>query len=221
MKIQAGKSYKKRHRVISSIFISNPALVLGFDLPFLIATSTSLRNAVAMSIEMLFIHIGTIMFSVLFTRKLPVLLRALLTVMVSTGIMMLTRELIIFIFPDILNTLGMYIYLLSINGLTLFQSLSLTSRSRPLPVLRREFFHVLAFVLAMFSLSAIREWLGRSALFGIPIDMPYEMSGFVIPFSGFIAMGFLLAFVKAFNHGLFSFLIEEDHKRASKIGVDL
>lgn len=221
MKITAGKRYKKRQRVLSSIFTSNPALVLGFDLPFLIAASTSLKNAVAMSIEMLLIHITTMAFSVVFTRKLSLWLRALLTIVISTGVMMLARELIILLFADILNTLGIYIYLFSINGLTLFQSLSLTSRSRPGPVIKRELFHVLAFVLTMFSLSAIRECFGSATLWGIPIHMPYKLNGLLIPFSGFLTMGFLLAFVKSFNRGLFGFLIKENHKRENRIGIDL
>ncbi len=79
MKISAGINYKKQHRAFSSLFISNPGIFLGFDLPFLIATSTSLKNAAAMSAEIVGIHLVTMTLSVIFTRKLPLWLRSIIT----------------------------------------------------------------------------------------------------------------------------------------------
>lgn len=217
MKISAGKRYKKIHRSLNAIFISNPAIILGFAMPFLIATSTSLKNAVAMSIEMLCLHIVTMMFAVVFARKLPALPRAAITATVATIIMIPTRELIILMFGNLTNSLGMYIYLLPVNGLTMFQSLSLDKRSRPVPVLRRELYHVLAFVLTMFSLSLLREYFGSSTLWGVPVPAPFKMSGMLIPFSGFIMLGFLMAFVKLFNHKFFAFAINETYRRQTRV----
>lgn len=220
MKVSAGKSYKRKHRILSSIFISNPSLVLGFDLPFLIATSTSLKNAAAMSIAMTGVHIVTMAFSVIFARKLQPWLRAIVTVVVSAGMMMLTRELIFWMFRDIANSLGMYIYLLAVNGLTLFQSLSLSPRSKLVPVLKREFFHVFAFVITIFSLSLLREYFGNATLWGVPVPMKFKLGGLAIPFSGFIMMGFLMAVVRYFNHKLMGLAITESYNRQSRYVIN-
>lgn len=217
MKISAGKRYKKIHRSLNAIFISNPALILGFAMPFLIATSTSLKNAVAMSVEMLCLHIATMMFAVVFTRKLPAVPRAAITAAVATLVMMLTRELIIIMFGNLANSLGTYIYLLPVNGLTMFQSLSLSKHSRPLPVLRRELYHVLAFVLTIFSLSLMREYFGGSTLWGVPVSAPFKLGGLLIPFSGFILLGFLMAFIKFFNHKFFAVAINESYLRQTRV----
>lgn len=220
MKISAGKSYKKRHPTLNAIFISNPALVLGFDLPFLIATSTSIKNALVMSIEMLGIHIITMTISVIFARKLPLWLRSLITVVISAGVMMLIRELIRWFLPDVANAIPMYIYLLAVNGLTLFQSLALNKRSKLVPVLKKEFFHVVAFILTMFVLSVLREYFGNGTLWGIAVPMPFKLSGISIPFSGFILMGFVMAFLKFFNHNLIGFMVTEAYRRQSRFAVN-
>lgn len=201
--------------MLDSIFIRNPGLILGFDLPFLIATSTSLKNAAAMSIEMMGIHLVTMAVSVIFARKLPLWLRSVITTVVAAGMMMLTRELLFYMFKDITNSLGMYIYLLAVNGLTLFQSLSLTSRSKLVPVMKKEAFHVLAFILTIFTLSFLREYFGYGTLWGIEVAVKYRLDGLAIPFMGFIMMGFLLAFIRFFNHKLLGMLIEESYRRES------
>ena len=103
---------------------------------------------------------------------------------------MLMRELVSLIFVDATNALGMYVYLMAVNGLTLYQSLSLTPRSRVLPVLKTELLHVAFFTLTMIIVSFVREYLGSGAIFGIPVPMPYKLSGLAMPFSGFILLGF-------------------------------
>lgn len=216
MKISTGRRYKARHRTLDAIFIRNPGLVLGFDLPFLIATSTSLKNAVAMSIEMAGIHLVTMAVSVIFARKLPLWVRSVITTVVAAVMMILIRELLFFMFKDIANSLGMYIYLLAINGLTLFQSLSLTPRSKLVPVLKKEMFHVLAFVFTIFTLSFLREYFGYGTLWGVDMAVKYKLGGLAIPFMGFIMLGFMLAFVRFFNHKMIGMAMNEAYRRESR-----
>lgn len=216
LKPSAGKKYRKAHPVLSGLLINNPALVLGFDLPFLIAASTGVRNAVAMSIEMFFVHMATMLVVVLFTRKMPPWQRVIVTVAVSTATMMLTRELLVFLFPDILNSLGMYIYLLSVNGLTFYESLSMNKRAKVRPVMRREFFHVFAFIAVMFPISLAREYFGSGAVWGISVSMPFKLGGVIMPFFGFILMGFLLAAVKFINKKLIGFVVNDAQRREER-----
>ena len=219
MKISAGINYKKHHRAFSSLFISNPGIFLGFDLPFLIATSTSLKNAAAISAEILGIHIVTMSLSVIFTRKLPLWLRSIITTLLSAAVMMGIRELLRLVLPDTANSIAMYIYLLAVNGLTLFQALSLEPRARLAPVLKAEFYHVFAFITAMFVLSALREYIGVGALWGVPVASAYRLSGIMLPFSGFIMLGFFVAFLRFFNRRLTGFLIQENYRHQTRFEV--
>jgi electron transport complex protein RnfE len=210
------KNYKRTHKYVKSLLIKNPALVLGFDLPFLIAATTSLKNAAAMSIEIFMIHMITIMLMVIFARKLEVWQRAAVTAVTSTAVMMLARELVTLIFPDIRNSLGIYMSLMAVNGLTLYQSLSLDKNSRPFPVLSREIVHVAGFVVSAFLLSTFREYFGEGMLWSNSVSVPFKLSGAMIPFSGFILMGFLLALIRFCNKRLVGLTIREEYRRESR-----
>lgn len=219
MKISAGKSFKKQHRGLSALLVSNPGVFLGFDLPFLIATSTSLKNAAAMSAEILGVHMVTMALSVVFTRKLPLWLRSLITAALSAAVMMAIRESLRVFLPDVASSLATYIYLLAVNGLTVFQSMALKPRDRLMPVLRAELFHVLAFIMAMFVLSAIREYFGAGALWGVVLPAPYKLGGVMVPFMGFIMLGFFIAFLRCFNRRLMGFMINEHYRHRFRFEV--
>lgn len=219
MKISAGKNYKRQHRALNALFVTNPGLFLGFDLPFLIATSTSLKNAAAISLEITGIHIVTMTLSVIFARKLPLWLRSLVTTLISAAVMMGIREFLRWAMPDTASSQAMYIYLLAVNGLTLFQSLALGPRARVMPVLRAEIYHVFAFVAAMFTLSAVREYFGTGALWGVPLTNAYKLSGIQVPLAGFILLGFFIAFMRFFNRRLMGFLISENYRHQNHFTV--
>lgn len=184
-------------------------LVLGLDLPFVIACSTALKIAVALSIEMFIIHLVTIVCAMITVRYLPFWARMLVNVGVSTVTMTLARYLITGIFPDITNYVGIYIYLMAVNGLTIYQSSSLTRKQRPWPVLVSAFMNALAFSLTMLVISTLREYFANGTLWGIAVPMPFKLSGLALPFAGFIIIGFLLAFVKFINKKLLAFSISE------------
>jgi electron transport complex protein RnfE len=219
LKISAGKSYKRQHRALNALFATNPGLFLGFDLPFLIAASTSLKNAAAISAEIIGIHMVTMALSVIFARKLPLWLRSLVTTVISAAVMMGIREFLRWALPEAASSQAMYIYLLAVNGLTLFQSLSLGPRARLMPVLRAEAYHVFAFVAAMFTLSAAREYIGTGALWGVPLGSAYRLSGIQLPLAGFVLLGFLIAFMRFFNRRLMGFLIRENYRHQNRFSV--
>ena len=216
MTVSSAKRYKRRHKRISVLLSPNAGLILGLDLTFLIAVSTSLKNAAALSIELVIVHFVTMLVAVLFFRRLSGWRRILAVVFVSTASMMLARELLILLFPGILNLLGMYIYLMAVSGLTITQALELGTRSRLWPVLTAEFLHALGFSMSMFAISAFREFFGAGTLWGIPVNFPYRQAGLLIPFSGFILAGFLIAGVKGFNRGLMGLMLRENYRRQSR-----
>lgn len=216
MTVSSAKRYKRRHKSISALLSSNPTLILGFDLTFLVVVSTSLKNAAAIAIELTIVHFVTMVVSLLFLRRLDGWLRILAVTFVSTATMIGARELLILLFPDILNYLGMYIYLMAVGGLTTAHALGLGPRTRLWPVLTREFLHVLGFVLAMFALSAAREFFGSGTLWGIPLGWRYKLGGLAIPFSGFLMVGFLIACYRSIGRRITLFLLRENYRRQSR-----
>ena len=209
MNLSTARKYRKSHRFVRDMVSDNPALVLGVDLPFVIVCATTLKNAVALSVMMLFVHIITMLVARLFTIKLPLWLRSMVNVTVTTITMLLTRELVLLMFPNIMNLAGMYLYLVAVNGLTLVQANARRGPMRFGPVLARAGVDVLAFTLLMVFIAAIREYFGNGTLWSIPIPIPFRQAGLIYPFFGFVFIGFLLAFLRWINKIMVAIRVNE------------
>lgn len=184
----------------SEVLSSNPILAFGLDLPFIIVSAINLRSAVALSIEMLFIHVVTMICAYFIASKVAVWQRVFVTSIVSVIMMLISRALVLTLIPDIENFVGIYLYLISVNAVTLIQANFLSSNSKLRTVVKNAFFNVLAFAVCMSLVSIIREFLGNGTIWGIPISPFGKLSGIQAPFFGFIIVGFMIAFIKLINY---------------------
>jgi hypothetical protein len=71
----------------------------------------------------------------------------------------------------------------------------------------------------MFALSAVREYFGTGALWGVPFASAYRLSGIQLPLAGFVLLGFLIAFMRFFNRRLMGFLISENYRHQNRFAV--
>ena len=218
MKFSKIKKYRKRHRLLGALLMRNPVLVMGLDLPFVIAAAVSLRGAVAMSIQMFLIHMITMTVGIATCRKLPMWLRVIVNVMVSTLVMIGGRVLIVGLFHGVSSTLGMYLYLMAVNSMTVFQSITISKRAKLWPVISGAFLNALGFSLVVIVVGLLREIFGNGTLWGVPVGIPVKMSGLLIPFSGFIIVGFLLAFTRFVNKKLLAYSVAETARREARYG---
>lgn len=168
-------------------------LLPGLDLPFIVVGATSLENAVALSIEMFIIHIVTMLLVFILGRRMKMWQRALVTAVISTGAMILAREFVIWLLPDITNYIRLYLYLMAVNGVTLLQITTLRRDSKLTTVLKTSVASVGIFAALMILTGIIREYLSTGTLWGRAFSIPFKMQGITAPFFGFIVLAFLLA----------------------------
>jgi len=197
--LSVARKYRKSHRFVRNMLSDNPALVLGIDLPFIIVCATTLKNAVALSVMMLCVHVITMLIARLVTIKLPLWVRSIINVTVTTVTMLLARELVMLMFPNIMNLAGMYLYLMAVNGLTLAQANARRGPLRAGATLARAFTDVLTFAILMVLIAAIREYFGNGTLWSMPVPVMFRQTGMLYPFFGFIMTAFLLAFLRRAN----------------------
>jgi len=177
----------------------NPALVHGVELPFLIVGASTLMNAAALSIMMLIVHMVTMIVARLLTIRLSLGKRAVVNVVISTVMMLIAREICIRIFPNIMIHLGIYLYLMAVNGLTLIQANARRGPTKLSQVLSRAAVDVVAFAGLMFAVALVREYFGNGTIWGVPVPIPFRQTAMLYPFYGFIIVGFLLAFLRRIN----------------------
>lgn len=210
------RKHRKKQGVFAAILSHNPALVLGLDLPFIIVCSTTLKNAVALSIEMFLIHMVTVAAAMITVRCLPLWIRMLVNIGVAFMAMTVARYLVTGIFPDISNYVGMYLYLMAVNGITVYQTANITREDKVSHVLRGALLNALAFALTMLLISLFREYFASGTLWGIPLPVSLRISGLAMPFGGFIFMAFLLAGLKQLNKLMLALSIRESIRRDAK-----
>lgn len=210
---------KQRQRPLAALLEKNPVLVLGLDLPFIIVTSVSLKAAAAMSLELFIIHMGTVVAALATCRFLKDWMRPLANVAVSTLIMAFSRILVVALFRGATDSLGMYLYLMAVNGMTIVQCAAITGESKIYPVISSAFMNTLGFAAAMFAAALFREYFGFGTFWGIPVVGPFRLSGMAAPFFGFILAGFLLAGTRFLNKRLLAHAIKEREHREKRFPV--
>ena len=219
MRLSSARKYRRSHRFWRDIQTNNPALVLGVELPFLIVGANMLRNAAALSIMMFIVHLVTMVFARMFTIRLPLAQRAVVNVAISTVMMLIAREICILIFPNIMIHLGIYMYLMAVNGLTLIQANARRGPTKLSQVLARAIVDIIAFAGLMFVIALVREYFGNGTVWGIPVPIPFRQTAILYPFFGFILTGFLLAFLRKINKLILAMKINETERVEDAYGT--
>jgi len=163
------------------------------DLPFLVVTSMSLQAAVIISTEMAMIHFGTVLCAILFCRFLPRWSRALVYPAIATLIMLGAELWLGGLFPMATGMVGMFIYLMAVNSMTFAAAMSVEPEDRIYPVVVRAIKSICGFVVCMFAVSLVREYLWLGSVWGRGLPHIITFDGAHMPFFGFILLGFLLA----------------------------
>lgn len=207
MQLSTVRKYRKRYKLFDTLLAKNPVLVQGLDLPFVIAAAFTLKNAVGISIMIFIIHIGTMLAAMLTVRYLPRRVRPVINVAVSTLLMLIGRAWVSQLFPNIINSVGMYVYLTSVNGMTIYSSNAVSKNAKLGSVFSTACLSALAFSMIMVLVSLVREYFGNGTLWGLSIPSPVALSGISMRFFGFIFVGFMLAAAKYFNKKLLAFRV--------------
>ena len=213
------RQYRRKHKLLGSRVAKNPIQTLGLDLPFLIVTTIGLRAAAAISLAFFFIHLGTMIAAMIFCRLLPRWGRPIVYVGISTSIMLLVGGLLARLFPGQTVELGMYIYLLAVNAMTLGTAVKVEKGDKIYPVMVKVFRGAAGFTAAMFVISLFREYMATGSLWGVTIPHILRMEGLLVPFFGFILVGFLLAGTRFLGKRLMAVAISEDARREAEFKI--
>lgn len=169
------------------LFLNNPVFIGGLGLAPIVVAATSLSNAGILAVGVFLLLTPVRVLSALVCGKVPPHLRLMVYAIVS-GIWYIPVYLFMrSIFGIGLEAVGLYLPLLVVEPIVLKRA----ERAKPEAVgmaLRKGLTTTAGFLLALFVIAALREWLGMGTLLGIKIG-----SGAPLPLAGITAGGFLLA----------------------------
>ena len=195
---QENRAYEE---FVKGIWRDNPVFVQVLGMCPMLAVTNSAINAVAMGLATFFVLVGSSILVSSLRNWIPKQVRISCFIIIIATFVTVADYTLLAIVPAVHKELGAFIPLIVANCMILGRQEAFSSKQ---PV-RLAVFDALGmasgFLLALFSLGAVREILGDGALFGIPLfGTNYEpWIIMILPPGGFLTLGVILLFFNWFK----------------------
>ena len=179
------------------LLTQNPVLVQLLGMCSTLAITTTISNGIGMGLSVTIILTLSNIFISLLRKIIPEQVRIACYIVVIAGFVTMVDLLLQAFFPDIAESLGVFIPLIVVNCIILARAESFASKNKPVAAAIDGICQGIGYTLVLLVMSAIRELLGSGALAGSQI-FPAEYSASLIaqPVGGFLTLGFLIALMQ-------------------------
>ena len=179
------------------LLTQNPVLVQLLGMCSTLAITTTISNGIGMGLSVTIILTLSNIFISLLRKIIPEQVRIACYIVVIAGFVTMVDLLLQAFFPDIAESLGVFIPLIVVNCIILARAESFASKSKPVAAAIDGICQGIGYTLVLLVMSAIRELLGSGALAGNQV-FPAEYSASLIaqPVGGFLTLGFLIALMQ-------------------------
>lgn len=174
----------------------NPILMQSLGLFPAVALAGSLKSAVIVALVAASILIVMELLTALLFKRLPFWLRIGLYVLLSYGMLAGGMAACDRFFPNLLGSLSGYLPLLAVNALTVYRCETCAARNRLGTSLLDAAGASLGYGAVLLLIGLLRELLGAGTIWGRPVFAGSMATGLLMPFGGFLLLGFLAAAVK-------------------------
>ena len=179
------------------LLTQNPVLVQLLGMCSTLAITTTVSNGIGMGLSVTIILTLSNIFISLLRRIIPEQVRIAAYIVVIAGFVTIVDLLLQAFFPDIAESLGVFIPLIVVNCIILARAESFASKSKPLPAAIDGICQGLGYTMILLVMSAIRELLGAGTLNGVRVfPAEYAANILILPVGGFLTLGCLIALMQ-------------------------
>ena len=179
------------------LLTQNPVLVQLLGMCSTMAITTSISNGLGMGVAVTIILTCSNIVISLLRKIIPPQIRIAAYVVVIAGFVTMVDLLLQAFFPEIAESLGIFIPLIVVNCIILARAESFASKNRVLASAVDGLCQGIGYTLVLLTMSAIRGLLGSGTLGGnyiFPAD--YGAMMMVLPVGGFLTLGCLIALMQ-------------------------
>ena len=193
-------NFKKQLK--DGLIYQNPVLVQVLGMCSTMAITTSISNGVGMGISVLIILTLSNIFISLLRKIIPNEVRIACYIVVIAGFVTIVDLCLQAFFPDIANSLGVFIPLIVVNCIVLGRAEAFASKNGVLASAVDGLCQGIGYTLALITVCVIRELLGSGTFGGgilnggegiRIIPAPYPAMQMVMPVGGFLVLGCVIA----------------------------
>jgi len=183
----------KASNAMKRFVTANPILVLGLSLSPVVAISQSLKAGVSLSVAFGIIIIPVMAIIGFIPVKISKSVRIILSSLLSCLFFIPAFWFAQTIFPEVNDKVGIFLPLMVVNPIISSRTARAAKGRFPLRSFLNGIETAFSFMLVMCLVSVIREILGKGTIWDIPLASLKGNISFLLPFMGFIIVGFLAA----------------------------
>lgn len=177
--------------------IFNPVLVQAVGLCPVVAMATSVSSAALLAAVSALIITVSEFFASLFLKPIPRWIRIGIYIILGAAIISPLMILIEKINTPLFSSLGIYLPIMAVNSLNVLRCERFAVKISPAKALIDGLTASVGYAAVLLVCGFIRELLGSGTLFGFEIFRGRTMSGLLLPFGGFLILGFAGAALRA------------------------
>jgi len=188
---------------IAGIVISNPLFVLALGFCPALAVSTSVDNALGMSVGVAFVLLGSNLIVSAIRKAVPNIVRIPVFIVIIATFVTVVNLVFHAYVPSLYESLGIYLPLIVVNCIILGRAEAFASKNPVTSSIADALGVSIGFLLALLIISFLREVLGTGSLslfgtklFTLPVLGDNPMTLFILPPGAFLIMALLLALFK-------------------------
>ena len=192
-----GKFWKE---FAKGIIISNPLFVLALGFCPALAVSTSVDNAIGMSVGVAFVLLGSNLIVSAIRKAVPNIVRIPVFIVIIATFVTVVNLVFHAYVPSLYESLGIYLPLIVVNCIILGRAEAFASKNPVTSSIADALGVSIGFLLALLTISFLRELLGTgslslfgTSLFTLPVLGENPMTLFILPPGAFLIMALLLA----------------------------
>ncbi len=196
--------------LVKGIWRDNPVFVQVLGMCPMLAVTNSAINALAMGLATLFVLVGSSFLVSSFRKVIPKQVRISCFIIIIATFVTVADYTLLALVPKVHKELGAFIPLIVANCMILGRQEAFASKYPVRLAVLDAIGMSGGFLLALFSLGAIREMLGDGALFGVSLfgDNFEPWIIMILPPGGFLTLGVILLFFNWFKYKKDEFLAD-------------
>ena len=182
------------------LIISNPVFVLALGLCPTLAVSTSIDNALGMSLAVLIVLMGANIIIAAIRNFVPSITRIPIFIVIIASLVTVVDLLFHANFPELHEALGIFLPLVVVNCIILARAEAFASKNPILHSVADALGMTVGFMLALLIISLIRQILGTGNLsvfgyhfFTLPVLGKQPIAMLILPPGAFLIIGLLMA----------------------------
>jgi electron transport complex protein RnfE len=184
------------------IIKDNPVFRLMLGLCPVLATSTSVNNAIGMGCAVIFVLVCSNFIVSLIRNWIPVKIRIPIFISIIATFVTIVDLVMAGFFPILHKSLGLFIPLIVVNCIILGRAEAYASKNRLLYSIVDGFGMGFGFTIALIIIATFRELLGNGTWLGIPIlGSNFEpVLLMILPPGAFLTIGLIIGFINWLDH---------------------